>query len=205
MLLIGAKGHAKEVLEVIREKKDNEKVYFFDNLSNEDIKKLFNRPIFKNYSEAQEYFLKEKKFCLALGGGKNRKEMAREMTNIGGVLTSVISNTSLVSEFANIKVGVNIMPFVFVGNDVYIGEGSLINAHASIHHDAYIGDYCEVSPGARILGGANIGQFSSVGANAVVLPYVKVVENTFIGAGAVVTKDIDEKGVYIGIPAKKIN
>jgi acetyltransferase-like isoleucine patch superfamily enzyme len=48
-----------------------------------------------------------------------------------------------------------------------------------------------------------IGDHVSIGSNATILP-VKIVPGTVIGAGAVVTKDILEKGVYAGNPAKKL-
>jgi serine acetyltransferase len=44
-----------------------------------------------------------------------------------------------------------------------------------------------------------------VGTNAVILERLSICENAIIGAGAVVTKSILEPGVYVGMPAKKLN
>jgi acetyltransferase-like isoleucine patch superfamily enzyme len=46
-----------------------------------------------------------------------------------------------------------------------------------------------------------IGNNVSIGSNATLLP-VSICDGVVIGAGAVVTKDITEKGVYVGNPAK---
>jgi acetyltransferase-like isoleucine patch superfamily enzyme len=47
-----------------------------------------------------------------------------------------------------------------------------------------------------------IGNNVSIGSNATILP-VNICDNVVIGAGAVVTKDINEKGVYFGNPARR--
>jgi acetyltransferase-like isoleucine patch superfamily enzyme len=49
----------------------------------------------------------------------------------------------------------------------------------------------------------NIGNHVSIGSNATILP-VSICDGVIIGAGSVVTKDIKEKGIYVGNPAKKI-
>ncbi|WP_268874318.1 acyltransferase, partial [Vibrio spartinae] len=42
-----------------------------------------------------------------------------------------------------------------------------------------------------------------IGSNATVLP-VDICDGAVIGAGSVVTKDITEKGIYAGNPARKL-
>jgi acetyltransferase-like isoleucine patch superfamily enzyme len=49
----------------------------------------------------------------------------------------------------------------------------------------------------------SIGNHVSIGSNATILP-VSICDHVVIGAGAVVTKDITEKGVYAGNPARKM-
>ena len=49
-----------------------------------------------------------------------------------------------------------------------------------------------------------IGNNVLIGSNATILP-VEICDDVVIGAGSVVTKNITDKGVYAGNPAKKIN
>jgi acetyltransferase-like isoleucine patch superfamily enzyme len=49
----------------------------------------------------------------------------------------------------------------------------------------------------------HIGSNVSIGSNATILP-VSICDGAVIGAGSVVTKDITERGIYVGNPAKKI-
>jgi acetyltransferase-like isoleucine patch superfamily enzyme len=43
-----------------------------------------------------------------------------------------------------------------------------------------------------------------IGNNAVVLPGITVNEKAIVGAGAVVTKDVEERTIVVGVPAKAI-
>ena len=50
----------------------------------------------------------------------------------------------------------------------------------------------------------NIKDHVWIGSGAIILPGVTIGEGAIVAAGAVVTKDVEEKTVVGGIPAKKI-
>jgi acetyltransferase-like isoleucine patch superfamily enzyme len=85
---------------------------------------------------------------------------------------------------------------VTIGDNCFIGHGVMfINDLFSIGGPAQ-GDK---SLWMKTIIGNNV----SVGSNATLLP-VTICDDVVIGAGAVVTKDITEKGVYAGNPARKV-
>lgn len=45
---------------------------------------------------------------------------------------------------------------------------------------------------------------SIIGSNSTILPGVTIKEGTSIGACSLITKDCDEWGIYVGVPAKRI-
>lgn len=111
-------------------------------------------------------------------------------------------------------------PFVEIQKDVKIGKNSKIQSHSFICELVTIGDNCFIGHGVMFIndlfskGGpaqgdkslwmkTTVGNNVSIGSNATLLP-VNICDNVVIGAGSVVTKDIKEKGVYVGNPAKKI-
>ena len=58
MLVIGAKGYAKEVLEIIKENNLLENLVFYDDVNSDIGDKVFDTfPILKNYEEAKNYFM----------------------------------------------------------------------------------------------------------------------------------------------------
>lgn len=120
------------------------------------------------------------------------------------------------------KIGDNafVGPFVEIQKDVVIGNRTKIQSHAFVCELVNIGDDCFIGHGVMFIndlfqkGGpaqgdksmwkeTHIGNKVSIGSNATILP-VRICDEVVIGAGAVVTKDINEPGVYVGNPARKI-
>ena len=77
MLIVGAKGFAKEVLETLHQPSELEKLVFYDDVSKDLPKKMFNKfPILKSVEEAREYFDSvDNKFALGLGNPILRKKL----------------------------------------------------------------------------------------------------------------------------------
>lgn len=197
MIIIGAKGHAKEVFDIL----NTDSVYFFDNVSNDIEGQLFGMEILTNIPSVKEILATDPDFILGLGNPKHRYNLYNEFLNLNGNPVSAIAQNSIISKSCNLGKGLNIMSFTFISSDVTIGDGTLINTHTSIHHDAIIGKFVEISPGARVLGNCKIGDFTTIGANASILPKITVGSNVVIAAGAVVTENVPDNCMVAGVPA----
>jgi acetyltransferase-like isoleucine patch superfamily enzyme len=108
-------------------------------------------------------------------------------------------------------------PFVEIQSNAIIGSRTRIQSHSFICDGVSIGEDCFIGHGVMFIndlftdGGpagdknswkkTTIGNKVSIGSNATLLP-VSICDGVVIGAGAVVTKDIQEKGVYAGNPAR---
>ncbi|TVQ45482.1 MAG: acetyltransferase [Saprospirales bacterium] len=205
MLIVGAKGHAKEILQILEKDYSIEQFVFFDGLSLEQSMFFDRYHVLNCTKQVSEYFLKDRRFVLAVGDPLLRARFTAQFTDLGGELTSVIANSSSIGINKVILCeGLNVMNNVVIYNDTYIGKGTLLNTSCSIHHDAIVGDFCEISPGARVLGKAIVGSFCRLGANSVVLPDVVLGDRVVVGAGAVVTKNLPSGCVAVGVPAKAI-
>ena len=110
-------------------------------------------------------------------------------------------------------------PFVEIQKGVNVGENSRISSHSFICELVTIGKNCFVGHGVNFVNdlfkngsrGGSIENWSEtfvhddviIGSGSTILP-VNVCSGCVIGAGSVVTKDLNEKGVYAGNPAKLI-
>jgi acetyltransferase-like isoleucine patch superfamily enzyme len=116
--------------------------------------------------------------------------------------------------------GTFVGPFVEVQKGVQIGKRCKIQSHSFVCELVTIGNDCFISHGAMFIndrfeeGGPAGGDPSkwerttiednvSIGTNATILP-VHICSGTVIGAGSVVTTDIEEPGVFVGNPARRI-
>ena len=151
---------------------------------------------------------KKKKFNLIENSIKNGKF---------GKNVKIISPVNLYD--CTIGDNVFIGPFVEIQKNVKIGKNSKIQSHTFICENTLIEDNVFIGHGVmfvndRFKNGLRasqkndkledtvIGENVNIGSNSTILP-VNICKNVTIGAASLVAKDINLKGVYYGVPAKK--
>lgn len=207
ILIVGAKGFAKEVLQALAvESNYIGEIYFYDDININGPDNLYGKfRILKSTEDVKSVFNNDFSFTVGIGTPILRRRLSEKFISIGGVFTSVVSNSARIGAYGtHVGIGCNIMAGTTVTNDVNIGDGALLNLHCTIGHDCVIGNFVEFSPGVHISGNCIIGDFVSIGTNATVLPGIRIGKNVVIGANAVVTKDIPDNSLAIGIPAKVV-
>ncbi|MBU2939569.1 acetyltransferase [Lacinutrix sp. C3R15] len=204
MLIVGAKGFAKEVLEVMCQLEDVENLAFYDDVNLYEANILYDKfSILKTLEEAKIYFEKiDSRFTLGIGNPILRKMLFERFKELGGKFTSTISTQSIIGTYVkNIGTGANILDQAILSNDVSIGDGVIVYYNAVLTHDVQVGDFVEISPGAILLGRCCIGAFSQIGSHATILPDIVIGQNVIVAAGAVVTKDVPDNCMVAGVPA----
>lgn len=207
MIIVGAGGHAKEVLTILLEQSRGNNLCFFDNTSvpPSDIF-LSKYPILHSVESVKKWFedSNDNAFILGLGNPVHRLRLTKIFESLGGTLKSCISKYSVIDADSEIGDGAIILPGSVVTSQVVIGKGSLLNVSCSISHDSIVGDFVELSPGARITGRCKVGDYTSIGTNACILPDLVIGKNVIVGAGAVVTHNIPDNCVVAGVPARPL-
>ncbi|MBP7174322.1 MAG: acetyltransferase [Cloacibacterium sp.] len=204
MLIIGAKGFAKEVLEIFHQKNETENLCFYDDVNSDVPDKLFNQfTILKSLEQAESHFKTvSNNFVIGIGNPQLRKMIYEKFSSIGGRAITTISNFSEIGSFDNkIEEGVIITSGVIITNSVSIGKCTLINLSSTIGHDTIIEDFVEICPNVSISGNCTIGEGTFIGTGATVLPKIKIGKNVVVAAGSVVTKDIPSNSLVAGVPA----
>ncbi len=103
------------------------------------------------------------------------------------------------------KIGKNL--FIDHGMGVVIGETSEIGNNVTIYHNVTLGG---IAPSINSDDQRNTKRHPTlqdnvvVGSGAQILGPVVIGKNSLIGANAVVTKDVQEKSIMVGIPAKRV-
>ena len=107
-----------------------------------------------------------------------------------------------------------IHPFVYVEQDVVIGDDCKIQAFAGIGKGTRIGNRVHIGPHAILSNvkypyvdnteilQSTIEDDVAIGAGAIILPGVTVRKGALVGAGAIVTREVPPNAIVVGNPAK---
>ena len=208
VVVIGAGGFGRECAEVCKRQylhsRDVELVGFLDENENlhgkyfDGVKVLggFNWIHKVNY---QPYFV------VGIGDPKIREALTKRAIGLGYKPITLIDPTAVISTGVRIGKGVVILPSVNLAIGCIIKAHVHINYNAVIGHFTEIGEYTTIAPSANIVGDVKVGKNCYIGTNATVLQGLSISKDTTIGAQACVVKDIEIPGIYVGIPAKRLN
>ena len=203
MLIIGAKGFAKEVLEIFHQRGETMNLHFYDDVSDDLTDHLYGFPILRSTDAAARLFTTDKRFTIGTGRPSTRYMLYQKFVELGGEFTASISPFAHIGHYGNdIAEGCNIMTGAVITNDIRIGKGALINLNCTIGHDSIIGEFSELSPAVNISGHCTIGRQCTIGTAAILLPGISLGDFVTVGAGAVVTKDVPDGITVVGVPAK---
>ena len=206
MVILGAGGFAKEILQAVEQNYPLQNIVFYDDVTADLPPLIFERySILRSKSELQNYFEQfDPSFVIGLGNSKLREKLAEMATDLGGILCSAIDKNAHISNYVTIGEGATILSAANISNSASIGKAPLIYYNVIITHDCEVGDFAELSPGATLLGHVKIGNYTQIGANATICPKVKIGNHCFVGAGSVVTKDVPDYTTVVGSPARAI-
>lgn len=202
VVIIGAGGHAKVIADII--KKSGDIIYgFLDDNKAIGEKVIEEYKILGKIDECMHFqeMNKQLYFVIAIGNNYIRKSIYEEYRLN---YYTAIHPTAVIGMQVNIEQGTVVMANACINSNATIGKNCIINTGAIVEHDNIIEDYVHISPNDTLCGTVKVGAFTHIGAGTVIKNNISITSDCIIGAGATVVKDIEEKGTYVGIPAKKI-
>lgn len=198
MILYGASGHAKVIIEIAEMLNIKISGLLDDNPR---ITELLGYTV----TGPDKFFISyttDDCFIISIGNNFIRKKIVER--NEYRYYQPLVHPRAELSKRAKCGEGSVIMGNAIINSDSTLGKHLIINTSASIDHDCRIDDYAHISPNATITGGVSIGEGSQIGAGAVILPEVKIGKWAIIGAGAVIIKDVPDNAVVVGNPGRII-
>lgn len=206
ILLIGAGGHCKVVLDVLFSNKEYEVAGIVD-LKDLIGSKVLGIPVIGTDPDLPRFFKAGIKNCFITVGSIGRSKTRVNLYNIakraGFAFPNVVSPSALVSSQAILGHGNYIAPGVIINAGAKLGSNCIVNTGAIIEHDCTVGDFVHLSPGSILSGGVTIGDHSHIGTGSVVIQNLEIGTNVIVGAGSVVTKNVHKNTVAYGNPCKE--
>lgn len=119
-----------------------------------------------------------------------RLQLSQYYQSHGYQFETVVASSALVSPFANLKAGVQILPNAVVQAGATVQPHTIVNTGAIIEHDCSIGEHNHIAPSATLCGQVNTASQVYIGAGATVIQNIHLADNVIVGAGAIVTQDL---------------
>ena len=101
--------------------------------------------------------------------------------------------------------GVVVLPGCTLDRGISLEDNVFLNVGCVVAHDTTLGAHSFLGPGVTIAGCSRIGQCCFLGTGSTIVNRINVCNDAQTGAGSVVTRDIIEPGVYVGVPARRLN
>lgn len=188
-VLFGYGGHSREVMSQMGEKL---KCYVDDKYVNE-----YTSPI-------SEFDPLKEKIMIAVSEPKNREEVIKRLPKETKYFSFIHPTALIIDDNIEIGQGSFIGAYSILTTNIKLGKHTLLNRGNHIGHDTKVGDYLSMMPGSIISGNVKIGDRVYMGNNSSVREKIKICDDVTIGMNGCVIKNIIKKGVYVGLPVKKI-
>lgn len=197
LVIIGASGHGKVVADIAVRNGYSEIVFLDDN---ENVHECGKYPVIGKTSEISKI---NADVIIGIGNAAIRKQI-QESVPQDRMITLVHPN-AVIADGVVLGVGSVVMAGAVINPGVKIGKGCIINTCSSVDHDCEVGDYVHIAVGSHLCGNVCVGSETWIGTGGIIRNNISICADCMIGAGAVVVKNIEERGTYIGVPARRID
>lgn len=202
---LGAGGHAKVVIEILRLIEGYELVGLLDPKQELWGAEVLDLPILGDdslISRLCSQGIGHAFIGLGTVGDTNpRRKLYEKACDSGLEIVNAVHPQATISRSAKIGQGVTVMADAVINADARLGENVIVNTGAIVEHDCIIGDHVHIATGARLGSTVQVGEGSHIGMSACVRQGITIGPNSIVGAGAVVVDDVPEGVVVVGVPA----
>lgn len=190
--VIGAGGFGREIKAVLGEPD----IKFFVDDIYED---LTNNIIGLSKFNPEEY-----KVVVAVANPKDRYDIIQRLPSSTKYFTFIDPSVQIHGNDVEVGEGSIICAGTIITTNVKIGKHAHLNLITTIGHDCVIGDYFTTAPGVQISGNETIGDRVYFGTRSCIKEKLTVCNDVVVGMNAGVVSNIIEPGVYVGTPAKRV-
>jgi sugar O-acyltransferase (sialic acid O-acetyltransferase NeuD family) len=192
LVVFGAGGHAKSLIDLVRSSTDYELLCVADDRP-DAVAEVLGVPV---VAAAALEALREQGVAYAVNavGGigriQRRIDVGRRLDELGFELPPLVDATAFVAASASVGSGAQVFARAAVCSDAAVGRSAIVNTGAIVSHDCRIGDHAHVAPGALLAGSVEVGEGTLVGMGATVNLGVAIGARSIVGNGAVVNESV---------------
>jgi sugar O-acyltransferase (sialic acid O-acetyltransferase NeuD family) len=202
---LGAGGHARVVIEILRFHKSYDLVGLLDPKPELQGQKMLDVPVLGD-DDLLRTLTRDGvgHFFVGLGSvgdSGSRQSLFKLALQHGMEPVQAVHPQAIISPSARLGPGVTVMAAAVINACAQLGCNVIVNTGAIVEHDCIIGDHVHIATGAQLASTVQVGPGAHVGAGATVRQCITVGAGALVGAGAVVVKDVAPQTVVVGVPA----
>lgn len=203
IVMVGGGGHARSILEVIREPDSRSRVVGYLDSGPVAVLRELGIPHLGTDADAE---VPRNSYGMlgmaALTGWRTRLERVARLDHRFSGWARVCSTSASVAPDVELGCGTVVMPGAVIRAGVTVGEHCVINSGAVIDHESTLGHNVHIAPGAVLGGNVRIDDHAFVGLGARVRNGVWIGAGAVIGMAAGVVESVARESRVIGVPAR---
>jgi len=141
---------------------------------------------------------------VAVGDSNLREQIVNRLPKEVQYFSFIHPSACVMDKSIKIGDGSFIGPYSILTTNINIGSHTIMLRGNSIGHDCNIGNFLSMMPNSVISGNNNIGNNFYIGTNSSTREKINICDNIKIGLNSGVVNNLNESGIYGGVPAKKI-
>jgi len=229
IIILGAGGHGRVVLDIIRQAGQFTPIGFLDNNAVLHGRRVDGLPVLGGIDKLNELQGPSDRqrapgfspaglnstvsatpvnactaAVIAIGDNGVRRMIAETVEAAGLDLPPIIHPSAQIATNVTIGRGVVIAAGALVCAHCQIGDYAILNTGCIVDHESMIGTGVHVCPGVRLAGHVTLESGAFIGIGSTVIQNVRIGFEAIVGAGAVVTCNVDPMTTVVGVPAREI-
>lgn len=208
VVIIGAGGFAREVLDIFNAINDVEKrfdvVGFIVDLQFGKAGTYVNgKPILGGFDWLAKNARNVKAIC-GVGASEHRFGLVKRAEETGVCFCNAIHPRAVLTNWINIGCGTVVTAGCTLTNQIELGSHVHLNLNCTIGHDAVVEDFVTLAPGVNVSGRVVLRQGCYVGTGANIIEDREIGAWSIVGAGTTIVKDVPGNVTVVGSPGKVI-
>ncbi len=205
MIILGAGGHGRVVLDVLRQAALHHPIGFLDNNAGLHGRRVDGLPVLGGVEQLD--MLRRRGIAgaiIAIGDNGARREFGETLAGQDFEVLSAVHPSAQLASSVSLGRGVVIAAGALVCAHCQIGDFAILNTGCIVDHESMIGTAAHICPGVRLAGHVTVESGAHIGIGATVIQNLRVGFESIVGAGAVVIQDVEPMTTVVGVPARPI-
>jgi len=208
VVIIGAGGFGREVLDIFDARNRQEPVY---DVLGYIVEPQYaapgtivnDKPILGGFDWLEQHVNDVLVIC-AVGAPEHRRRLVRCAKAIGSRFCSIVHPSAILTRWVELGEGVVIAAGCVLTNRIRVGDHVQVNMGCTIGHDAMLEDFVTLSPGVHVSGNVTLMEGCFIGSGANIIEKICVGAWSRVGAGSAIIEDVPANTTVVGVPGKVV-